>query len=461
MRFSRFGCLFLVLVVSVLHVHAGGSPKTPKGPLEIDGLKALKNADPMVRYKAAQTLVDQGPVAKFAVPALREALADKNAVVRIKVVEALWVIDKTPATTLMPVLLDAFKHKSANVRAAAPRVIAMVGGKGKAGLSALEAGLQDKEFDVKVAVITALGDLGPAAQKTAGALLDVVKDKDFYLLEPFVGAALANLGDGALPSLTGALADSSADRRRLAMYALGSLGPKAKSAAPLLAKGLQNEDPVMRVAALRALGKIGPGAKSTLPLIEKALDDQSPGVRIEATLATWFISGQPTHIAVLVKAVGDPSVSVRENACQALAVMKAEAKDAVDPVAKLLNDQELRLRAIITLGEIGSPAATTVPALKKFLQDTDGDIQLRTAFAIWQITGDAQESLPVLEELLGTEKHYGPAIQTLGEMGPAALKMLPTLVRLYRDEEVAADRLALAATIKKIDPKAAAKLGIK
>jgi HEAT repeat protein len=269
------------------------------------------------------------------------------------------------------------------------------------------------------------------------------------------------MGDKAIPALTKALDEELADRRRVAAYALGSMGPKAASATDALAKTLFAKDPGVRTMAARALGKIGPGAKSALPQLEKAFDDKVAGVRIESALATWFISGEAKNVGVLVRALKDESASVRENACHALGVMKAAAKDAVDPVAKLLDDKDLRVRAVMTLGEIGPPAKKMLPTLKKLLEDKDGDTQLAAALAVYQISGDVKESMKVLEELLGTEKHYTLAINALGEMGPAAIGMLPTLVNLYREEEVAADRMALANAIKKIDPKAAAKLGIK
>src|SRR5205823_12780996 len=132
---------------------------------ELEGLKALKHMDPKVRYRAAQTLADLGPQAKFASSALHEALMDKHPLVRIKVVEALWKIEQTPSAVLMPVLQSAIKDKEAGVRAAVPRVIALLGTKGaKTGLPALEAALKDKDFEVKMAAITALGDLGPIAK---------------------------------------------------------------------------------------------------------------------------------------------------------------------------------------------------------------------------------------------------------------------------------------------------------
>jgi HEAT repeat protein len=456
-----FTCLCLFAFVPLLHAQDGNGPKKKAGPPMVDGLKALKHPDAKVRYRAVQTLIDLGSLAKFAVPDLREMLTDKHPQVRVKAAEALWKIDRTPSVVLLPVLLQALKDKDKSVRGAAPPVIALLGSKAKPALAALVEALKDKELDVKLAAVASLGDLGPVAKESAGALLDLTRDADFFLLEPFVGAALANLGDGTIPILTKGLADELSDRRRVSAYALGSMGSKAAPAAADLAKALHHDDPSTRLLAARALGKIGPDAKSTLPKLEKILNDKIAPVRIEAALATWFITGKASHVAVLVKALSDESTSVRENACRGLSVMKSAAKEAVEPVAKLLQDKELRVRAIMTLGEIGPAAAKTLPELKKWMQDKEGDTQLWSAFAVWQISGDAKATMKVLEGLLGAEAHYTPTINVLGAMGPAARSLLPTLVNLYREEDVATDRLALANAIKRIDPAAAKKLGIR
>lgn len=459
----RVGAALLVtlLLASSVHAQEKDDPKKKKAqPLE--GLKALKHADARVRYRAAQTLCDLGPLAKFAVPELREALQDKNGLVRVKAAEALWRIDGTQPAMLLPILLDALKDKDAGVRAAAPPVIALLGAKAKPALPALKEALKDKEFDVKVSAIAALGDLGPVAKESAGDMLALTSDPSFFLLEPFVGAAIGNLGASVVPKLVVALGEKSPERRRVAAYSLGSMGASAAPAVDALAKALDYDDPATRQNAARALGRIGPDAKPALPALEKAVGDMQPAVRIEAALAVWFVSGKAKHTDVLVKALGDKSVGVKDAACRALAAMKSGAKDAAGPVADLLADDDLRLRAIITLGEIGPPAPKAVESrLVKLLENKDEEIQLWTAFSLWQISGDAKRSLKVINQTLGTEKHYTQSIILLGEMGPAAEPLLQTLVNLYREEEIAADRQTLAAAIKKIDPKLAAKLGIK
>ncbi len=452
--------LLVTFLVPPLQAQKNDDPKKKKDPVP-EGLKALQHPDAKVRYRAAQTLADLGPLARFAAPELREALKDQNALVRVKVAEALWKIDKTPSTLLLPVLLDALKSTDPGVRAAAPPVIALLGAKAKPALPALSEALKDKELDVKLSALIALGDLGPVAKGTADGLLALADDKDFFLLEPFVGSALANLGDGVLPVLAKALADQAPERRRVSASALGMMGVRAAPAAEALAKALARDDPGTRQLAARALGRIGPDAKATLPELEKRLTDKVPAVRIEAALAVWLVTQDARHVGVLVKALGDESASVRDSACQALAEMKAGARDAVDPVAKLLDDKDLRVRAVMTLGEIGPPATKALPELRKLLQDKDGETQLHAAFAVWQISGQAKESLAVLEKTLSTQAHYTATIIILGEMRGAAASMLPTLVNLYREEDVPADRKALADAIKKIDAKVATQLGIK
>ena len=129
-RFRVFTYLCLLFVVPFLRAQDDDDPKKKKtGPPMVDGLKALKHADPKVRYRAAHTLAELGPLAKFALPELREMLEDKNPMVRLKAAEALWKIDKTPSVTLMPILLAALKDKEPSVRAAAPPVIVLFGAK--------------------------------------------------------------------------------------------------------------------------------------------------------------------------------------------------------------------------------------------------------------------------------------------------------------------------------------------
>src|SRR5262245_16584612 len=146
-----------------------------------DGLKALKHEDPLVRYRAAAILGRLPANAKFAVPALREALHDKDGRVRVKVAESLWKIEKTPPNVLLPVLEGALKDKDAAVRILAPGVLGQLGTKAKTALPTLFAALKDPDIDVRIEVILALGELGPVAVDAVPLLLNLSKHEDFPL----------------------------------------------------------------------------------------------------------------------------------------------------------------------------------------------------------------------------------------------------------------------------------------
>ncbi len=454
-------CFGIALFVA-FDADAGDPKKKTSTPTEPEGLKALQHPDAKVRYRAAQTLADLGPTAKFALPELFATLKDKNVQVRVKAAEAIWKIEAPPVSSLMPTLLAALKDADANGRAAAPPVIALFETKAKPAVPAMIELLNDKQINVRMSAIGALGELGPTAKSAAGPLLDLSADKEFFLLEPFVGAALANLGSDPILLLAEALAHKLPERRRVAAYALGAMGPGAIWATQDLVKAMSHADPATRRGAAFALGKIGPPARAALPTITSKLGDPDVYMRIDAALASWRISGNAdysSHIDGVL--AGSKSTDVRDAACQALGSMKAAGKLAVFSVTELLADKELRVRAITTLGAIGPGANSAVMELRKGFKDKDAEVQLWTAYAVWQITGDTKETLPIIEEALASETLDRQAAHLLGEMGAAAQPALRSLIAIYREDDDARFRQAVGAAIKKIDPRIGMKLGIR
>ena len=65
---------------------------------------------------------------------LREALQDEDPLVRVKVAEALWKVERPGPSVVMPTLQRGLKDKNPAVRVAACGVIGMLGAKGKAAL---------------------------------------------------------------------------------------------------------------------------------------------------------------------------------------------------------------------------------------------------------------------------------------------------------------------------------------
>jgi arylsulfatase A-like enzyme/HEAT repeat protein len=434
---------------------------------EFDGLKALKHPDPDVRYRSAQLLADLGPVGKFAVPTLREMLKEEQSLlIRVKVAEALWKIAKQPVRDLLPTLLDGLKDNDPVVRANAAAVLGQLGADAKPAVGALSKALGDKEFAVRAEVAVALGEIGPAARAAVPALLETLKNDDIQLLEPFVLGTLGKIGEDAVPHLVAALTAKEYRLRRGAVYALGLIGKGAAEAVEPLTKLLQAPEADLRSLAAVALGKIGDAARGALPMLTGLLKDKGGTVRISAAVALWRIDGSTLGRAVLVAALLDENAGVRESACKAC-VELGDAKilpvmvlrDCLkDPVANV------RVLAAEALGRGGKAAMEALPELRKLFKDAYGPARVSAALAVWRIDGKVKEVAPLLVEWLADKNvpTRRAAAAALGEIGPEAKEAgFETLVEVYRGDQSFGVRQAAAAALKKIDAKAAAKMGVR
>jgi len=456
-------CLVLSAAVPVAAQDKKQEKKKEPG-FQADGLKNLRHPDANIRYQTAALIAKQGPRAKFAVEELREALQDTDPLVRVKVAEALWKVERPSPSVILPTLQRALKDKNPEVREAACEAIGMLGGKGKAAVPALTLALKDEKLPVVMAAVSALGDIGPSATEAAPALLQLAGYADFIILEPIVGAALGEMGEGAVPELAAALKEKSANRRRAAAYALGSMGPKAEGATKPLTGALGDEEWTIRSLAARALGNIGISAKLALPRLREATVDKNAQVRVRAAFAVWQIAADTKYVPLLSRSLEDEDVAARELACRALATMATDAKPASGALCKALGDKapSVQQAAAQAIGSIGRSAKDCVVSLRPLLQDKDRTLRLHAAFALWQVTGEAKESLKALRPLLAEEDAVQVlAVEKIGAIGPAARDLLPDLVRAYREEDGEAIRRALGDAIKKIDPELAGKLGLR
>src|SRR5262245_20633549 len=159
MRGMLAGCVCLALTCTA---SAQEGDKIDK--LAADGLQALTHPDPAVRCKSADLLGRLGKVARFAIPALRDALKDGDAHVRVKAAEALWKVEQPPLKVVLPVLVGGLTDKQASARALAAKALAEVGPPARAAVPALGRALADKDVTVRMEAVLALGEMGPAAR---------------------------------------------------------------------------------------------------------------------------------------------------------------------------------------------------------------------------------------------------------------------------------------------------------
>ncbi|MCX5393174.1 PBS lyase [Streptomyces sp. NBC_00094] len=259
--------------------------------------------------------------------------------------------------------------------------------------------------------------------------------------------ALARAGDTrAVPLLARALEER--EVRRELLYAVDGLGPAAATLTPLLrrrlaeveldeqlfdraspllfalaaVRGGQAVPEVLRVlhgapefrrdwvreSALRTLAAFGPAAREAVPELRRLLAAESASVATAAARALWAAEGDRGDVLPALERWLRPGSSGPEWCCAALA-----------------------------LGEIGPAAAVTAPALMPGLTSRDLWVRVRSATALWRVSGRAEQALPVLLAAWEENRHARVDIaECLAEMGPAAsaaqLAILTELTRRRR-----------------------------
>jgi HEAT repeat protein len=234
-------CLACVVLVAPA---AAQSKKTQ------DLIKDLKDKNPKIRAGAAEDLGKLAAVklseAKFALPALRAAQKDADPAVRKAVLEALGQIDPD-AKTYVPLLTETLKReKDPLVQVAAVSALIQIEPLPKSALPVL--------LDVHKAALASQKDTNDPQNLRATLMAAIVKlDPDPKKTVPFYVEVLKR--------------DRNVNIRLQALAALGQVGAAAKSAIPAIqevlraAKLLKDKDGGLTKAAEEALLKIQPKDK--------------------------------------------------------------------------------------------------------------------------------------------------------------------------------------------------------
>jgi HEAT repeat protein len=171
----------------------------------------------------------------------------------------------------------------------------------------------------------------------------------------------------AVPALMALLKDRSPLVRAHAAKSLGEIGAKARPAVPELALLISDPDETVRRKVVGALRKIHPDPQVGVPLFVKVMEDKDPAVRIRAMRA--LVASGKDAVPFLIEELKNEKTAYW--ACLVLNQIGPGAQDAVPALIVLLSDKrpEVRREAVLTLAEIGKPAAPAAAQLVKALDD--------------------------------------------------------------------------------------------
>ena len=396
---------------------------------EINSLiKKLKTND---EKELDATIKKLRKIGEPAIPALMEALQDKNLQVRRSAAQILVRI----GSSAIPALVKALKDSDVRVRRRATNVLSVP----------LILGVYDSMYlDVPIQLTTHWEEITAEAKSAVPQLILLLKDSD-AVVRGSAANALGNIGaeaKTAVPQLISLLNDSDAGVRGSAAYALGKIGA-ATTAVPQLIPLLKDSDAGVRKNAVNAMVKIGVAAKSAVPQLIPLLKDSDADVRNNAAYVLGNIGAEAkSAVPQLIPLLKDSDAGVRRNAGSVLASIGVEAKSAVPQIVPLLKDSDKGVRASAgyILLKIGTEAKSAVPQLIPLLKDSDKGVRSSAASALGSIGAEAKSAVPQLILLLkDSDKGVrSSAAYALGSIGAEAKTALPQLVLLLKDSNASA-----------------------
>jgi hypothetical protein len=272
-------------------------------------------------------------------------------------------------------------------------------------------------------------------------------------------AALKQAGASAVAGLVEGLKSSDADTRLAAATMLRILGPKAVWALDDLITAAAKDTSEVRNEAFMAFGDMGSAAKAAVPLLMAALReaDKSPRAAFLASFAIMRIAPDEPGLAdVLIANLKNTEMdaTVRSSSAAAIGGMKDPPKSAGPVMIGLLEESSpsLRVTGISSLHKFVAKDKL-VPMIVPLIKDDDKQVRIRALITLRDLGPDAREALPnVMEALKDQEKWVQEiAIGTVGHLGKAAQSAIPTLKAIADGDAEPRLRRAADFAIKAID----------
>jgi HEAT repeat protein len=349
--------------------------------LEEKAVKDLTNRDAARRRDAAESLAEY----KYepAVPALAQALKDKDESVRAASTYALWNIGDASASA-MPDLKAALSDDSGLVRIYAAGALEMLGESPKILIPAVQEALLDSRLWVRAYAIENL--LGwKISIKT---LLPEIRS--VFSSTP-AGAQREQTSYGFFAGfLDTENTDPNTAAKELLAKALGEY-PQPPEMAAVWKMALEDPAENIRGYAMEELAGMKPIAPEVLTRIREYAKSRSDSDRMSAYHALGSLEPIPAEVvADLSGGMNDKQEMVRSTVAKALAHVKPVTKQVVDALILGLRDKksDVRRAAADALEEIGPAGKDAIPALK----------EVAASDKEWTVQGSAKSALHAMGE---------------------------------------------------------------
>ncbi len=420
-------------------------------------MKMLSDADSNVVALATHSLAEEGP---DIVPAMIKAMQDERTIYWAILVLLELGPDASPA---VPALAQALNHEDEEIRHEAAQALRAIGPKAKGAVPQLLEALDDQQIIVRMPAVLALGSIGPEAKEAAEKIRSLQESEDdllnvcgLWALEK-IEPDRQRLRTKTTPALINYMLNQDPSVRNAAALALLQLRPGPGVVAPLFAQAFEKASDEARADMIEAVASLGGQA---VPRLIRALD--RPRVRKQVINILGRIGPDAAEaVPELLKYASDDDPQVRADVFIALGQIGPAAKGGVELAIQVLEDpeeeEEVQSSALFALGKIGPAAAKAVDPIRALLENGNDRFATASAWALVHIQPDnhdnCQQAIPLLIKALGHEQAFVrvEAASTLGIIGPEAKEAIEPLQKLSTDPDPDV-REAAAEAVKQISP---------
>ncbi|MEK6237278.1 MAG: HEAT repeat domain-containing protein, partial [Planctomycetales bacterium] len=300
---------------------------------------------------------------------------------------SLLAVDETPTVPAkVQQAIHDLKHGNSSARSSAMRTLSRMGAIAETAVPTLIETLKnDPNSRLQAKAALALGQIGPSAKAAAPALIEALKT-DSHALGIYALTSLVKIGPPAVPHLIAVIEDQDSRIRASAISALGRIGPPSQEAVPILIRLIEDEDIMVRVAAAVAVGGIGKTAKGAAPTLIKAINEKDSELRSAAVVALGRV-GDDTHVPLLMDLLRKGRL--RRSCIRALSSM---GPSAATSLIEALENGEIELDAVKTLGWMNPRTEGVVPALIQALKNKDSNVRWYAVDALRRFGPRAKEA---------------------------------------------------------------------
>ncbi len=296
----------------------------------------------------------------------------------------VWSLQSDPQLSRA---LELLKMLGAESRPAIPTVVGM---------------LESTHAPTRTLGVFTLGQIGPVTPAVSPAVIRALDDQDFEVVMAAISALAAFGRDQTIPvdRLIALLANEQNWQARAAIAGLlAKHGHRAARAAPALEQvAREDRDLFVKLAATKAIARIEPSDRARARFRSLLLAPEYE-VRVAAGRTLEAMRGEAIpDLAAITKATHEGQGRLAATGIDILLTFRG---DAVPHLAELAANEHpgIASPAAYALGRLGTLAADAVPALAQALEHPGDGVRFAAMNALERIGSPAATAIPVLERL--------------------------------------------------------------